>query len=183
VPDELTDETWRRLNPYAGRLSTREARRLLLVVVTLVLLVLAGYAVNLSGVVSPRLITFPPATAWAEPGGDTVRDDPSAWRIHHRSMVLSNSWYEVQVRDARSATAGLELVEVSGLVGESLGYRQQRQAHLVFRVTDCDALPAGQWHVELTVARAWGLQSVTVDVDRYGGKSNDRLRDLVCERG
>jgi hypothetical protein len=185
VADQLTDETWRALDPYAGRLSTREARGLLMIVLAMVGLVLAGYAVNLSGVVAPRLITFWPETAWGEPGSD--RADPSAWEIHYKTTLLSSSWYPVRVQDVQNATPGLELVEISGLPGEPLGYREQREVHLVFRVTDCEAMPAGRWPVELRVTRAWGQQAVTLHLGRDEAdgvnNTNQRLRNLVCGQG
>jgi hypothetical protein len=193
VPDELTDETWRRLDPYAGQLSTREARRLLLVVVTLVLLVLAGPAVNHSGFVSPRLYTLPPGATWgAADGSDPpaelgpppaeARADRETATVSHFTWVLNNSWYAVEVTDVDTDVPGLALVGVSGL-DEPLRHRERRPVDLTFRVTDCDAVPAGRWPVELTVRRPWGPQVVTVEVGGPGDQDNGRLRDLVCEQG
>jgi hypothetical protein len=90
----------------------------------------------------------------------------------------------VDVVRVEASVPGLELVEVAGLAAP-LRHRERRGVDLVFRVTDCRAVPSDPWPVHLTTTRAWGTSDVTIDIGGYprdpaSAPSNGQLTERVC---
>jgi len=161
VTPGISDEVWRRLDPSAGALSRRTVIRMWAAAAAAVLLVIVGMQIWRTGIVVPRLV-------WPE-GLTQFEENPDWVRVQ---IVVSNAGqFPVTVRDVGRSGPGLELLGVEGWErspspfpttlqpGEGVG------ATLVYRITDCDGAPAGDWPVTALVDRPWGTMTVEVSYE------------------
>lgn len=161
--DQLVrDPVWTQLDPLAGRLSRRSIGRLRLSAVLVLLLVLGGVAVWMSGLIMPRL-GWPGSTGWgasASPSEITVE-----------LQVANRGWTAADIVGAGRSGPGLRLTAVTGAFPATLAPGHAMTIRLVYRVTDCAAVTASSWPVPVRVRRPWGTVTVYIQVpelDRPG---------------
>jgi hypothetical protein len=82
-----------------------------------------------------------------------------------RVTVTNDGWTPIDVLDIGRHGPGLELV---GVAGSPLPYTleagEARDHELVYRVTDCAAVPPVHWPVPVRLDRPWGEQTVFLDI-------------------
>jgi hypothetical protein len=176
--DLLTDEVWARLDPHAGRLSRRQAWRLWLAVLACV--VLLGAAVDgwRSGLVRPR---FEPPSS--QPSSADFNPQAREFTLHLPLMnrgVLTETILVV----GRSGP-GLVLQAPTDTFPLRLAPNTGRDVSLRYRVTDCDAVPAGDWPIPVRVSRPWGSVTTGLLGPSFGGQApwQRKLADGACGRG
>lgn len=151
MPDRVSDEVWRRLNPCAGGLSRRTRRRLLGAAILVVLLIVAGgYGWHL-GLLTPRL----------RAGMNSYSTSPDQVTVD-LTLTNGNASAPVEVRDLGRGGPGLELIDSIGSTSDILAPGEAMTVTLVYRITDCDEVPRESWPVPVEVARWWGIQTVDV---------------------
>lgn len=150
----LSDQTWRQLDPYAGRLSGRERGRVFLVVVLVLLLVAAVTAGARSGLLAPRV---------SDTGSSMVGFDHDAGVMHYVFGIVNEGRFPVEVVSVGRAGPGLAPAEPpvwenweSLVTGGWLGPGDIVQVGVAYEVTDCQAVPDGPWPVPVRMARPWG---------------------------
>jgi hypothetical protein len=144
-PPLLTDETWARLDPDAGRLSGADRRRVLVVAVVAAVLVVGAGVVWRGGLLWPRIET-------QLAGYDT---DSQGRTFRMVLQVDNRGLTDVHVRSVGRSGSGLRLLgasEVPTGVPSSTGL----EVTLRYRVTDCAAVQRGDWPVPVVVDRPWG---------------------------
>src|SRR6185436_11066688 len=125
VPTLLSDETWTQLDPHAGRLSSRQARRMVAWVLSGVTVALAGVGVWFSGAVVPQLEAEAASSYSIEPG-----------RFTYEVVVMNTGWTEATVLDIGQSGPGLELTGVSMQGPITLARHTGIGLVLSYRVTD-----------------------------------------------
>lgn len=182
MPQYVSDEAWRRLDPYAGRLSHRDMARAAAAAAAVVLLLVGGYAVAVSGALVPRL-------AHDGSGGYGFDPDEPAL-IHYEFEVVNEGRFLLDIVGVGRAGPGLEPVAYpSALAGAptdavSAGRLEPGGKLLLgvaYRVTDCDAVPDGPWPVPVRVARPWGAQTVWIGLPTQSGRDFDLPPDRIQE--
>jgi hypothetical protein len=178
----VPDEVWQRLDPRAGVLSRRAVIRNWIALAMALVLFIAGALVWRSGVIAPRLV-------WP--------DGMRAWSLHQSGLarvqflVFNAGWAPVTVLEVGRSAPGLELVRVDGgdvdfpaasplpitlAPGTGIG------VVLVYRVSDCETPPRGDWPVTARVQRPWGVMTVDVLSDAPAGSPwQEDLVDLWCD--
>ena len=156
----VSDEVWAQLDPHAGRLSWRTVVLNWVTIVGAVLLVIAGALVWRTGIVVPRL-------AW--PGLHQWQEDPAWVRVW--ITVVNRGRVPATIVDVGRSGPGLELLDVEGPdrapspFPVTLGAGEGVTAVLVYRITDCDATPVGDWPLTAVVDRPWGTMTVEVPIE------------------
>lgn len=185
----VSDEVWAELDHDAGRLPRRRERQLAVAPVILLLVLSAGVVVWRSGAVVPRV-------AWANLGY-SASSDLERRIVTHSVAIANRGWPSVHITGVGRSGPGLELVEVRGSLPTTLSRGESTEVILVYRVTDCAAVPRGPWPVPVRVRRAWGTQTVYVSVptesspdapdsytfigrDPYGVEWQRLLADRAC---
>jgi hypothetical protein len=158
----VSDEVWRQLDPDAGRLARQTVLRLRWSMAgVLVLALLVGLAWR-SGVVVPRLTWANTGYSWGGIGAGVVE---------YELPVTNRSWTSAEVVAIGRSGPGLELQTARAELPAMLAPGQGMDVMLVYRVTDCAAVPADAWPVPFTVRRTWG--TVTAYVQPPTGISPD----------
>lgn len=148
----LSDETWAALDPRSGSLTRTEVRRLRLGLLTMVALLAAALLLWWSGVVAPHL---------AEGSERGFSADMAEHHFSLQQTLTNRGWHTEQVIGVGRSGPGLELVRVSGLPLR-LAPGDSATVDLFYRVTDCAAVPTGDWPIPVRVHRVWG--SMTADL-------------------
>jgi hypothetical protein len=177
----VPDEVWQRLDPRAGVLNRRTAVRMWVAFAVALVLFVAWALVP--RIVMPRLVWPGVSRGWEETN--------SVLRIQFE--VANAGWYPVTVQAVGQSGPGLELLGVEPAEHEYAGRTagppfpvtlrpgQSRTATLVYRITDCAAVPRGRWPVVADVQTS--LISMSVDViDEAGEPWQERVTDWSCER-
>ena len=142
----VSDEVWRQLDPGAGRLPRRTVLRLRWTIsTTLALALLVGLGWR-SGVVLPRLGWPNDGEGWSIEGN----------RVEYSMHIANRGWTSVEVLDVGRSGPGFVLDSVRAQLPTTLRPGESMEAVLIYRVTDCAAVPAGEWPVPVTVKRPWG---------------------------
>jgi hypothetical protein len=151
----LTDEVWRQLDPYAGRLSRRTVRRVRWVVAALLFLTAVAELAWYAGVFQPRI-------SWkAEPGWEF------GWEpVYHSVEVHNDGLLPIRVLGAGRSGPGFRLERVDGALPSTVEAGGHLTLMLTYAVTDCAAVPTGPWPVPIQVERLWGVQTVYVSLPR-----------------
>ena len=144
-PPLLTDETWARLDPDAGRRSAADRRRVAVLLSVAVVVLVALAAVWRSGVVWPRLSS--------DTFGYDVDRGTRSFRMH--LLVENRGLTDVHVTSVGRSGAGLRLIGTSD-VPTVLQPSTGAEVTLHYRVTDCGAVQQGDWPVPVVVDRPWG---------------------------
>src|SRR5690625_3704064 len=131
----LSDQTWRQLDPYAGRLSRRDLLRVLLAAVAGAVAVVALGAVAWSGLVVPRVDT-------GNAGGYGYLEDTGI--IFYKFTVTNHGSTPAEVIGLGRPGPGLqpvplpdEVVEESTNEFGSLEPGEQMWVAVAYRITDC----------------------------------------------
>jgi hypothetical protein len=151
----VSDSVWQQLDPYAGRLSARTARRLRVGAAIVAIAAVSAGALGWSGLIVPNI-------GWPRDGGWGASTSPEL--ITHEVVVENKGWAPVEVLGMGRSGAGLELVEVRGTFPTTLEAGQTMQAELVYRVTDCAAVTDEPWPVPVRVRRPWGVHTSYVEL-------------------
>jgi hypothetical protein len=140
----------------AGRAvpARRSTRRIVLLAILVCVLVASAGLVGRAGLVTPRL-------GWPEDG----RSYGYAYErgtVSRDMKIVNSGWAPVRVLSVGRSGPGIDLVEAVGAPitltpGGSAGF------YLEFTITDCGAVPAGEWPVPIRVERPWGTSTVYVD--------------------
>ena len=149
--DLLPDHVWQQLDPRAGQLAPgarRRARRSLLVAA----LVGASFLVTWqSGAVLPRVTT-------GENGNGMMADG-----LHHQFMetveIRNSGWTSMTLEGIGRNGPGLRLVAVDGTFPTVLAPSTGQVFSLTYDVTDCGAVPQGEWAIPVRIDRPWGVWS------------------------
>ncbi|MBX6749670.1 MAG: hypothetical protein IRY85_08350 [Micromonosporaceae bacterium] len=170
----VSDEVWAQLDPYAGQLSRRTVMLGRIMIVAAALLVVAGGLVWRTGIVVPRL-------AWPD-GLPQWQEMPTGARVW--VTVANEGRFPVTVLDVGRSAPGFELLGVEGPDRASSPFPvtlrpgQGVDAVLVYRITDCNGPPVGDWPLTALVDRPWGTMTVEVPVPD-GGHGVQLWRDHV----
>jgi hypothetical protein len=178
----VPDEVWQRLNPRAGVLSRRSVMRNWIAFAVAVVLLTAGTLVWRSGVIAPRLV-------WPN-GMDHWALDRSG--LAQVPVVVSNAgWSPVTVLDLGRSAPGLELLRVVGgdvdfpaasPLPVTLPPNTGIGVVLIYRVSDCETPPRGDWPVTARVQRPWGVMNVEVSSEAPAGSPwQQDLVELWCD--
>jgi len=147
----LTDEVWRQLDPYAGRLSRRTVRRIRWAAAAIVLLAAIGELAWYAGVLVPRV-------SWSDAPGYEFGWSPA----HHSVVVHNDGLLPIRVLGVGRSGPGLRLDRVDGTLPSTVDPGSQLSVMLTYAVTDCAAVPTQPWPVPVVVERPWGVQTVYV---------------------
>jgi hypothetical protein len=145
----LTDTVWRQLDSGAGRLSRRTAMRLWLAGGLAFALLVVGALGYRAGLVVARL-----------------EDSSNAWEVNPGvratyDLQISNAgWLPVTVTGAGRSGPGMELLSVDGTLPAVLKPGESAVLALVYRVTDCAAVPSGAWPIPVRVDGPWFSHTV-----------------------
>lgn len=153
MPELLSDETWQRLDPSAGRPTRRDLRWVLLGAAVFA----TAMVVVLSGLVMPRLV--PAGGAGYGYGGES-----GAWVMDYQFDIRNDGWFPVEIVDVGRNGPGLDLVGTLG-VGNRIGAGRSANVGVSYDVTDCAAVPAEAWPVPVRVARPWGSHTVWMELE------------------
>ena len=174
----LTDEVWARLDPHAGRLSWRQTRRLWQAVFACVVLLGAGLLGWRAGLIAPRFEP-PDAQNWS------AEFDAQAGEFTMHLPLMNQGALTETVLAVGRPGPGLTLLPPADSFPLTLAHNTGQDVSLRYRVTDCAAVPAGEWPIPVRVSRPWG--SVTVDLrgPSIGGNTpwQRKLADGACGRG
>lgn len=154
MPELLTDDTWRQLDPSTGRLARPDFRWVALGAAANI----AALAVVLSGLVMPRLM--PTGAA-----GYGYGDERDPWRIHYQFAVRNDGWFSVEIADVGRDGPGLALVGARG-AGQRIDAGATADVGVTYEVTDCAAVPSEPWPVLVRVVRPWGTQTLWMELPR-----------------
>ena len=185
----VSDEVWRQLDPRAGRLPRRTTLRVWIAATLVAVVAAATGVVWGSGAVVPRLV-YPLTAATSASGGPTGP-------LMRELTVENRGWVALTLLGAGRDAPGLDLAEVAGTFPVTLVPGDRLSFVLVYRLTDCAAVPVGPWPVPVRVERPWGEQTAYVAVpaepgpaapdsysysgrDPYGVEWQRALADLAC---
>lgn len=164
----LSDVVWRQLDPHAGRLSPRTARRVQWAIAVALVAVVVGELCWYAGLIAPRL-------SWTDTLGSEYGWDP----VHHSVSVHNDGLLPVRVLDVGRSGRGFTLQGVTGDLPATVDPGGDLKVVLTYQVTDCAAVPAGAWPVPIRVERPWGVQTVYIGLPT---KQDDEAPDgLVTE--
>jgi len=159
----LTDVVWRQLDPHAGRLSRRTARRVRLAIAVALVAVVLGEFCWYAGLIAPRL-------SWTDSLGSEYGWDP----VHHSVSVHNDGLLSVRVLGVGRSGPGFTLSSVTGTFPTTVDPGGDLKFTLTYLVTDCAAVPAGAWPVPIRVERPWGVQTVHIGLP---SKQDDEAPD------
>lgn len=165
----VSDVVWQQLDPQAGRLSRRTAARLWAASALAVLLVVAAIAGWSSGLLVPHLRLTGASSAEVPLGG------PVTTGVEIRNAGVR----PVTILGAGQSGPGLELLGNGNTLPMTVGPGQTFTLKLVYRITDCEAVPTGSWELPVRVQRFWGEQTILVR-DSYGDWPHAWV-DLWCD--
>lgn len=178
MPDLVSDETWRQLDPRAGRLSPRDRRRVRVALVAAALLIAAAVALGASGLVVPRV---------ADPshggGSYTYGYYSDDWIVYHTFEIRNTGAVPYEVTGVGRPGPGLELVDFPVEVGRQptgevndlrrLEPGERMSLGVAYQVTDCAAVPDAPWPVPVNIARPWGTHTAWVELPTQSGEDFD----------
>ena len=149
--DLLPDHVWQQLDPRAGQLTPAARRRALRSLVLAALVGATLLATWQSGAVLPRVTT-------GRNGNGMMADG-----LHHQFMetveVRNSGWTAMTVEGLGRSGPGLRLVSVDGNFPTVLGSSTGQIFSLTYDVTNCGAVPQGEWAIPVRTQRPWGVWS------------------------
>jgi hypothetical protein len=167
----VSDEVWAELDPTAGTLSRTQRRRALAAASAAVAVLIAGFAVDRSGVVRAH-IDYSADSANA--GAASLNP-----RFFIRQVAVQNTgWTTVRVTGVGQDGPGLRLVRPGGPEGLpkdlelqdstpvpfDLHPGQIATVEVAYQVTDCAAVPSDSFPVALRIDRLWGTQTIDISL-------------------
>ena len=159
----VSDEVWAQLDPHAGRLTRRATVRLWVTIVLAIMLVAAGVLVWRSGLLAPRL-------EWPRSAGYFTEANHGPQPVFlHSVTVVNEGWTPVTVLSAGRDGPGLTLTEVRDAFPVTLGAGDEVEFVVVYRVTDCSAVPTQRWPVPVRVRGWYGERTVYVGLPTRPG--------------
>jgi len=167
----VSDEVWAELDPTAGPLSRTQRRRALAAASAAVIVLIAGFAIDRSGVVRAHIV-------YDSDSGDIGATTPNPQFFTRQVAVQNTGWTTVRVTGVGQDGPGLHLVRPGGpegfpkdleLVGSTpvpfdLHPGQIATVEVAYQITDCAAVPLGSFPVTLRVGRPWGTQTVDISL-------------------
>jgi hypothetical protein len=168
----VSDEVWRQLDPDAGRLPRRTVVRLRWSIASMLAIAVVAGLGWWSGLVVPRL-------AWSSTGYSWSSIEDGI--VQYEMPVTNRGWTSAEVVAIGRSGPGFELQTARAELPATLAPGQRIDVTLVYRVTDCAAVPGGAWPVPFTVRRAWG--TVTAYVQPPTGTSPDAPAGMREYRG
>jgi hypothetical protein len=173
----VSDVVWRHLNPSAGRLSRRTTWRLWAVLLPVLLIAVTGGVAWTSGLVIPRLTWYRTSNDWLTAMPDGI--------VRLKIVVSNDGAFPVTLLDAGPHGPGIARVgvEVEGAdLPLALGPHGGVGLTFVARITDCSALPAGDWPLDAVVSRPWGPMTVPIAADAFSRPAQLAVIDTACHR-
>ena len=182
----LTDEVWGSLDPHAGRLSRRQARRMWAAVLACLLVGAGALYTWRAGLVVPRIERDDLM------GGFIAGVEGRGFSI---GVPLANNGQLTEtVLGLGRSGPGLTLLPSTDTYPRTLPPHSGELLTLHFAVTDCAAVPDGPWPVPVRVSRPWGTVTLYVagpTVPDYPGTADGppgtpwqrRLADVACSVG
>ena len=150
----LTDEVWAQLDPHAGRLSRRQARRMWAAVLACLVLAVSGLYLWRAGLVVPRVERD------GLMGGFEASVEGRGFSIG--VPLMNNGQLTETVVGVGASGPGLTLLPSADTFPRTLAPHTGELLILRYAVTDCAAVPAGDWPVPVRVSRPWGTVTVHV---------------------
>jgi len=164
------DDVWQELDPQAGALTRGQRRRAVAASATAAVILVAGFAIDRSGFVWARA-AYDPDSALES----TVAVNPAI--IAQEVPVTNTGWSTIHVTGIGQDGPGLRLVrpgdtvgmkQVSELRGTPLPFDLHPGQTVIlaigYRITDCDAVPAGPFPIAVRIDRPWGTQTIDLAV-------------------
>ncbi|GAA1983296.1 hypothetical protein [Catenulispora subtropica] len=182
----VRDEVWEQLDPRAGALGGKQRKRAAAAVWAAAVLLGAGVAVDYSGVVRAHLAR----SADVGTGGAALTTSKV---IAQEVAVENTGWTTVRVVGVGQDGPGLRLlgsadpdVRTSGVHGAQppfdLHPGQTKTVAVAYRVTDCEAVPAGAFPVQIRVDRPWGTQTIGISLPQvYDGAGGTAVNPPMTE--
>src|SRR5262245_41277048 len=133
MPRMVSDEVWRQLDPYAGRLPERTTRQLWWAAAAMSLVLAAAAAVWVSGLVVPQIFASgeSSSSAAAPPLDATIE-----------LRIRNHGWVSIRVTGAGLRGPGLRFDGVTGNFPHTLVPDESMTFTVRYRVTDCAAAGA-----------------------------------------
>ncbi|MEU8261488.1 hypothetical protein AB0C02_12820 [Micromonospora sp. NPDC048999] len=191
----IADEVWRRLDPDAGRMTRRGARRLAVSLLAVAVLAGAGLVLWSIGIVVPRLRAI-------EASGFLAQINPEERSFAYGVHIRNDGQVSVVVQAVGAEGPGLELTDARNLEGTlptTLHPGEVIEIRLGYRVTDCTAVSTEDWPIPVRVKGPLGAHTVDVmpptlrlpgeapdetmwsgDRDPYGRSWQDALARQAC---
>jgi hypothetical protein len=188
----VADEVWARLDPMAGQLVPRAVRRLRLAATIAAALAVVLAALWWSGLVVPRV-------SIVKSSGFAYSVEPTV--VTHQVPIVNLGRRPVDVLGVGRSGPGMRLDAVRGAVPTTLHPGESLTVTLVYRVTDCAAVPADPWPVPVQVKWPWGRYTAYLALpthtspdapddmrsftgrDPYAVEWQRALADLACKGG
>ena len=146
--DLLPDDVWRALDPDAGRLSRRQRLHLWLAGVLALAVVAALTVVWQSGVVVPHIVRGASDDSWSA--------DTATHRVTRTIEIRNDGWGTAHVLSVGRSGPGIALRSVDTALPTDLPPSTGVVVTLTYDVTDCAAVPQGNWPIPVRVQRPWG---------------------------
>lgn len=162
----VSDEVWAQLDPKAGALTSKDARRIAVVTALVAVVGIATAALWTSGAVRANL-------AWSNKQGDGGEVNPTAHTFSTDVVIRNGGWTAVRVTGIGGDTAGLHFTgnsqpHISTDLGRTVPFTlQSGQTAIVavdYTVTDCQAVTSAPFDVPVRVDRFWGTETVGIRI-------------------
>ncbi len=96
--------------------------------------------------------------------GSTGDSDGDTRTVSIRFGVKNEGLVPVTIVGAGRSSSFMRLLDIEDMpIPMTLGPGQTAAVRLVYKVIDCDGVPAEEWPIPLSVKRPWGTQTVYVD--------------------
>jgi hypothetical protein len=177
MTDLLNDGVWARLDPHAGRLTRRVAARLWLVALVCAVLAVAALFVWRAGLIVPRIERDRMA------GGFVASVEAPEFTV--AVPLMNNGQLTETVLGVGRSGPGLTLEPPVDGYPLTLPSRTGVELRLRYKVTDCAAVPAGDWPIPVRISRPWGAATVYVSGPTIGVRApwQHMLAAQACRTG
>ncbi|HKA69220.1 MAG TPA: hypothetical protein VKG85_08910 [Actinomycetes bacterium] len=154
----ISDEVWAQLDPAAGRLSRRTARRLWLAAAVVVAAALVFVGIRASGAVAPDLAVI--RTVWEINGSEDAGSRPPATGY---AVIENRGWTPARILYVTRGPSSPEPVAELAMFYPRL-LRPGESAYLPVRVVDdvCAMTAGAAWPITFVVERVGGTRTVSL---------------------
>lgn len=166
----VSDDVWRQLDPYAGALNRRQRRRAVAAAWLATIVMMAGYAIYVSGSVWARV-------GYSRDFGaeSTLSTDFKVFTL--KVPVKNTGWTTIRITGIGQDRPGLQPIgpgdaegtkQLSEMGGQAMPFElrpgQTAIVAAAYRVTDCEALSTGPLPLTVHIDRPWGTETISVSL-------------------